>query len=291
MKARSWCGEELPRHGAAVAVIASSLYRREWIVVARRHALPTWLLTLAAAAHDAGKALPCYQAALEAACESGSNPSFAMHEAASAYAILAVPRLAPGPLGVWEASIVAAAAWLHHHGMGGRLIPPGLVAGLGRLRPCSGPSLAREASSPEGLAAMLESVIEACRLAIEHLGGSSCSGALLDQLARASTRAPEDPRSIPSWLEVFGGAGRGLYGSVPEDPPRGYEGRRGSYIAASSFLAGVVSLSDTLAAQASRRGLEALRAPGGYAGRVLSENRSKLEALQGIEPLLAALLA
>lgn len=276
----SWCGEGLASHQASVAVLAWAAYEPEWLWASRAAGVPGWALTLAAAGHDAGKALPCLQEEALRACEHGATPSFRLHEYASSYALAALAssargrRMPPGDaLGLIVASL---AALLHHHGMEGRLADPiGIVRARrdGGARPGRGvrcDHIAVEAR--RSLGALLDATIESCRLARGLAGRAGVAveecPAWLEELARQASRNP------PLWNRAFEDAFTYL--------TRAHARARA---AALTVAVAAVSVADTISASAARGDLcmrparEACRRPGRYALRLLCENPSRLEAV------------
>jgi len=268
-QAISWCGEPLEGHMAATAMLAWRLYHRDWGILRRRLAIllggepPAWILLLAGALHDAGKAPRCYQERALERCKLGGDPSFGLHEYLSGYTGMALamtlagkgeaPRHARVPL-----YAAAAAALLHHHGMSERVKPVReareRLLGLGCL----------EADGrPRELRLMALLVASACRL-LEEMGpagvprGSITSCREAAEIGGAAVGDVE-PASVWGLMRDF--LGRAKLGVL-----RG-SGEVRAFRAMTSFLAGAVSLADTIAASLCRRGTL-----GGYAARVLAEN-------------------
>ncbi|MEB2835660.1 MAG: HD domain-containing protein [Desulfurococcales archaeon] len=229
----AWCGEDLVGHCAGVAVVAWRLYRVEWVRLAERLSrggveLPIWALPLAAALHDVGLALPCYQAEIERYCRDPKpwGARLKGHEAASAYAAAAVLAgmeergypLSPGEAaGLWAA---AKAAMLHHHdAVTSSLAPPG----------CS-----LDAAITDGIPVMLDVLGAACRLAGGR--GLPCPGWLL---------SPEPPRRPP---------GSEVTDSLILEPRGLGPAALRAYRVAATFLTGVVALADSLVSSLCRLG-------------------------------------
>ena len=277
----SWCGEPLAAHLALTAYAAQEAYGPEWAYATRRLGVPGWLLPLAAVLHDAGKALPCYQDDAAKACRGGGGgPRYTMHEYASAYAALALARLAGGLRGRFERfallAPVAVAVLEHHHGMTGRLVHPldDLDYGVeGRAGPCRG-ALASTASSREGLRAMLEAALGACRLAVGLWGPAACPPEA-SSLLEAALDALHRGREPPAWEVAFTYQKGARRYRVPDDAPELLDGAAPAVVAT---LAGIVTVADSMAATAWRRG--PAPEPRSYLARLLREN-PRLAAAHG----------
>lgn len=264
----AWCGEDLKGHMAVTSIIALEVYREEWPYMARRHEAPQWILPLAAAYHDAGKALDEFQEKALSSCRNGREPSFYLHEYLGAIPILIASKLLRHDDEQLWTAVAAAGVMMHHHGMTGRLIYMGdaLEEALRRK------TTKVDASN---VLKMARAGLEACSLAlkISSCVGSSAAHAMEECLGRAKiiyNILKANKEKVELMINRLSEEARWM----PREPPNWIikSPKIEIYWPLSTFITGALSLADTIVASYFRN-----RKIGGYALRVLKEDPKTLE--------------